>query len=206
MRRPIPWLVAGAALMACSSASTSPPAATSCNPLAAHPTMLATILGVGKDEAGTLYVAEQGGVAGQPSSVRVFVAVAGSLVRQHVIGSGSSSGEDIETFEKADGSTAPRDLAIQVANGKATSMTLGPEGSAKSRIEGMDGGAALCHGGRSCCYDSSYCLGSCQGLVGQTETNGVISPVLGLVPKGNCTRLVPKVTVQLLTFVCIPEM
>jgi hypothetical protein len=129
--------------MACSSASTSPPAATSCNPLAAHPTTLATILGVGKDEAGTLYVAEQGGVAGQPSSVRVFVAVAGSLVRQHVIGSGFSSGEDIETFEKADGSTAPRDLAIQVANGKATSMTLGPEGSAKSRIEGMDGGAAV---------------------------------------------------------------
>ncbi len=32
---------------------------------------------------------------------------------------------------------------MQVAGGKATSMTLlGPEGSAKSRIEGIDAGAA----------------------------------------------------------------
>src|SRR5712692_10881531 len=31
-----------------------------------------------------------------------------------------------------------------------------------------------------------------------TQLNGVISPVFGACPKGNCTRLVPKVTVQLL--------
>ncbi len=73
----------------------------------------------------------------------MFVATAGSLVRQHVIGSGSiGSSEDIETFESPDGSTPPSDLTIQIAGGKATSMTLGPEGSAKSGLEGIDAGAA----------------------------------------------------------------
>jgi hypothetical protein len=145
MGRPLTGLVAGAVLIACSSASTSPSAPsaeTTCDPLATQPTALATILGVGKDETGILYVADQGGVAAEPSIVRVFVASDGSLVRQHVIGSGSSNAEDIETFESPDGSTAPRDLAMQIAGGKATSMTLGPEGSAKSRIEGVDAGAA----------------------------------------------------------------
>jgi hypothetical protein len=142
MRRSLAVLVAGTVLVACSSASTSPPAGTACDPLATHPTTLATVLGVGKDEAGTLYVADRGGVATEPSIVRVFVAKSGSLVRQHVIGSGSSNAQDIETFESPDGSTTPRDLAMQIAGGEATSMTLGPEGSAKSRIEGVDAGAA----------------------------------------------------------------
>ncbi len=140
--RPFPALLAGAVLMACSSTSTGPSAETPCNPLATHPTTLATLLGVGKDGLGTLYVADQGGVAGEPSIVRVFVASDGSLVRQHVIGSGSSNALDIETFESPDGGAGPRDLAIQIAGGAATSMTLGPEGSAKSRIEGIDAGAA----------------------------------------------------------------
>ena len=142
MGRPLTVLVAGAVLMACGSASTRPSAETTCDPLATHPTTLATLLGVGKDEAGTLYVADQGGVAAEPSIVRVFVASDRSLVRQHVIGSGSAQAQDIETFESADGSTGPRDLAMQIAGGKATSMTLGPEGSAKSRIEGVDAGPA----------------------------------------------------------------
>ena len=141
-RRPLTVLVAGAVLMACGSTSTSPSAETPCDPLATHSTTLATILGVGKDEAGTLYVADRGGVAAEPSIVRVFVASDGSLVRQHVIGSGASNSQDIETFESPDGSTGPRDLAMQIAGGKATSMTLGPEGSAKSRLEGVDAGAA----------------------------------------------------------------
>ena len=128
--------------MACSSTSTAPPAETTCDPLATHATTLATILGVGRDEAGTLYVADQGGIAMQPSVVRVFVTSAGSLVRQAVIGFGGGSGEDDETFQSPDGSTAPRDLAIQLAAGKASSMTLGPEASGKLRMEGIDGGAA----------------------------------------------------------------
>jgi hypothetical protein len=135
-------MLSAAVLMACSSASTNPSAETACNPLATHPTTLATILGVGRDEAGTLYVADQGGVPTEPSIVRVFVAINGSLVRQHVVGSGSSNAQDIETFENPDGSTSPRDLAMQIAGGNATSMTLGPEGSAKPRIEGVDAGAA----------------------------------------------------------------
>ena len=142
MRLPVTALAAGAVLVACSSTSTGPTAETACNPLATHATTLGTVLGVGKDGAGTLYVADQGGVATQPSIVRVFVARADSLVRQHVVGSGSSNSDDIETFESPDGSTPPRDLAMQLTGGKATSMTLGPEGSAKSRIEGLDAGAA----------------------------------------------------------------
>jgi hypothetical protein len=144
MRLVVSALAAGAMLTGCStSTSTSPPAETHCDPLATHSAALATILGVGKDQGGTLYVADQGGIASEPSIVRVFVANAGSLVRQDVIGSGSIRGsEDIETFESPDRLTAPRDLAIQIAGGNATSMTLGPEGSAKSGIEGIDGGAA----------------------------------------------------------------
>jgi hypothetical protein len=141
MRLPVSALAAGPILVGCST-STSPPAETRCDPLATHPTTLATILGVGKDQAGTLYVADQGAFASDPSIVRVFVASVGSLVRQDVIGSGSANSEDIETFESPGGSTPARDLTIQIADGKATSMTLGPEGSAKSGIEGIDAGAA----------------------------------------------------------------
>jgi len=122
----------------------SQPAETACNPLATHPTTLATILGGGKDQGGTLYVADQGGIAMAPSIVRVFLTEAGSLVRQDVIGSGSiRSSEDIETFESPDGLTSPRDLTIQLAGGTASSMTLGPGGSAKSGLKGMDAGAAM---------------------------------------------------------------
>jgi hypothetical protein len=143
MRLAVSVFAAGAVLMGCStSTSISTPAETDCNPLATHPTTLATILGVGKDQEGTLYVADQGGIASEPSIVRVFVATAGSLVRQDVIGSGSiGKREDIETFESPGGLASPRDLTIQIAGGKATSMTLGSEGSGKSGIEGIDAGA-----------------------------------------------------------------
>src|ERR1700690_1627665 len=141
MGRSLPLLAAGAMAMACNSAPITPRAGAPCDPLATHPTTLATVLGAGMDDAGTLYVADQGGIATDPLIVRVFVGEAGSLVRQDVIGSGSGIGEDTETFESADGSTSPRDLTIRVANGSATSMTLGPEGSGKSGLEGMDAGA-----------------------------------------------------------------
>jgi len=143
MRLALSFFAAAAVLAGC-SASPGPPAETDCNPLATHPTTLATILGVGKDQGGTLCAADQGGVAAEPSIVRVFVANAGSLVRQDVIGAGSiGSSEDIETFESPDDLTPPRDLAIQIAGDKATSMTLGPEGSAKADLEGIDAGAAM---------------------------------------------------------------
>ena len=141
MYRLIRTLAAGAMVTACNSAPTTPPNAP-CDPLAAHPTTLAIILGVGTDEAGVLYAADQGGIATEPSIVRVFVGNNGSLVRQHVIGSGAVPGEDIETFESADGSTSPRDLTLEVTNGTVTSMTLGPEGSSKARLDGTDAGLA----------------------------------------------------------------
>jgi hypothetical protein len=143
MGRLLSSVMAGVGLVACSSSSsTSSPSQAVCNPLATHSTTLATVLGVGKDDAGTLYLADQGAVATQASIVRVFVTTGGSLVRQNVIGSGSASDQDVETFESPDGSSGPRDLAIELAGAMATSMTLGPEGSAKSRIEGLDAGAA----------------------------------------------------------------
>jgi hypothetical protein len=143
MHRPVERFAVLSILVACSSASTSPPTGTACDPLATHPTTLGIILGVGKDPAGTLYVVDQGGVPTQPSIVRVFVVSQGSLVRQDVIGSGGvGAGEDIETFQSADGSTAPRDLDVQLEGQKATSMTLGAEGSAKAKIDGLDAGAA----------------------------------------------------------------
>lgn len=143
MRHLLPWLAA-VALLGCKGSPTSAaPSDTTCDPLAAPSTKLATILGVGKDQAGTLYVAEQGGVPTQPLIVRVFIPVQGVLVRQHVTGSGQlGSTEDLETFESADGTTQPRDLDLQLSGEKATSMTLGPAGSAKGKIEGLDAGVA----------------------------------------------------------------
>jgi hypothetical protein len=143
MARPVYLLIAGAVVTACSPSSSSPPAETTCDPLATHPTALATVIGIGMDTAGTLYVADQGGITSEASIVRVFVASSGTLFRQHVIGSGSSHGEDLETFESADGAGVPRDLVMQLASGKATSMTLGPESSGKLGLEGIDAGAAV---------------------------------------------------------------
>jgi len=161
MRHHWTWLVAAAALVGCSSKAspvtttdaggTSPHtdaasgAPRACDPLATHPTRLATLVGVGEDPSGTLYVADVGGVATDSTIVRVFVPAHGELVRQYVIGSGGvggSSGEDVETFESADGTSPARDLVLQLASGVATSMTLGPEGSGKLGTEGRDGGAA----------------------------------------------------------------
>lgn len=118
-------------------------AETPCDPLATHPTTLGTILGAGRDPSGTVYVADRGGVPTQPSVVRVFVAADGSLVRQDVIGSGGmGTSEVLETFRSPDGSTAALDLVISLDGDMATSMTLGPEGSARSKLVGIDAGAA----------------------------------------------------------------
>jgi hypothetical protein len=142
-----PLLFAAAAITAaCGSSSTNDPAnpvatTVACDPLATHPTTLATVLGVGQDAAGTTYVVDATGTGTVPSSVRVFVGSGGTLVRQDVLGSGSTLGEDIETFQAPDGSTTPMDLTIELASGTATSMTIGPEGSGKMGLEGIDAGA-----------------------------------------------------------------
>jgi hypothetical protein len=128
-----PSLVALGLLVGCSASAgngnndaggaTSP-----CDPLAAKPFVFGslTVVGVGKDAAGTLYVdANQG----------VFLADQGStkLVRQHVTGSGSSgTTELLFTFEApgADVSSA-RQLLVETTGSPptATAMALGPTSS-----------------------------------------------------------------------------
>jgi hypothetical protein len=129
-----------AGLLACNGATSanSPPAESPCDPLAAPATTLATVLGVGEDASGTIYVVDETSA----STVRVFVVQGGHLVRQAVDGSGRiGSNEFLETFASPDGSGEPRDLTLVVSNGAAASMTLGPAGSGKANAEGLDGGA-----------------------------------------------------------------
>jgi hypothetical protein len=45
-----------------------------------------------------------------------------------------TSGQDIETFESPDGSSGPRDLAIELTGAMATSMTLDPEGASLTAL------------------------------------------------------------------------
>jgi hypothetical protein len=97
-----------------------------CNPLAALPTTLRAPLGVGRDSNGTLYVAD----TAPDREQRVFVSRGNTLYRQNVLGSGGGGGADAEytfTYESADsdGSDA-RDLLVQVHDGKANEMAIGP--------------------------------------------------------------------------------
>lgn len=126
-RKAIAALAALGLLVACSrsggSGDASRETVTPCNPLAAKPIALGPVVGVGKDGAGTLYV---------DSSHGIFVADAGStdLVRQHVVGTGSSgTTEFLFTFAApdADLSTA-RQLLLETTGSPpmATAMALGP--------------------------------------------------------------------------------
>jgi hypothetical protein len=128
----VPVLSALGFLVACSSTPTgnggdaSSEQLTRCDPLAAKALTLGTVVGVGKDTAGALYVDSNHGV---------FVVASGgaSLVRQHVIGSGSSgTTEFLFTFEApgADASSA-RQLLIETTGSPstATAMALGPTSS-----------------------------------------------------------------------------
>jgi hypothetical protein len=101
-----------------------------CDPLAPSPTTLGSVLGVGKDGQGTLYVGEVDS-AGQD---RVFVSTGGTLVRKDVVGSGQSGGPPNAAYTFsfrdpfADISIA-RALLITTSSGQATEMALGPGGS-----------------------------------------------------------------------------
>jgi hypothetical protein len=126
----VPALAALGLLVACSTSDgngdASRATATPCDPLAAKPLTLGTVVGVGKDAAGTLYV---------DSSHGVFVVDNGStkLIRQHVTGSGSSgTTELLFTFEApgADISTAQQLLVETTGSpAMATAMALGPTSS-----------------------------------------------------------------------------
>jgi hypothetical protein len=99
-----------------------PVSETACDPLAPKPITLGTIVGVGQDAAGTLYVDAANGV---------FVSEAGRLIRQHVSGSGQSGATQfLFTFEPAgdDGSSA-RNLLVETSGSTAAAMALGPAGT-----------------------------------------------------------------------------
>lgn len=102
-----------------------------CNPLAPHelPVVLGTVLGVGKDAAGTIYMADE---VPARSIDRVFVSEGSSLFRKRVIGSGSSGGgADADytfTFEEGFDAATARAVLIQRRSGAVTAMALGPGG------------------------------------------------------------------------------
>jgi hypothetical protein len=93
-----------------------------CDPLAPKPIVLGSVVGVGQDAAGTLYVDSANGV---------FVSSAGALIRQHVTGSGQSGANDyIFTFQPSGSdSTSARDLLVETAGATATAMALGTVGA-----------------------------------------------------------------------------
>jgi hypothetical protein len=99
-----------------------PATETACDPLAPKPITLGTIVGVGQDAAGTLYVDAANGV---------FVSGGGQLIRQHITGSGQSGATQfLFGFEPPgdDGSSA-RNLLVETSGSTATAMALGPTGS-----------------------------------------------------------------------------
>jgi hypothetical protein len=112
-------LLLATALVACNS-SKSGSSSGPCDPLAANASAkLGAILGVGKDDSGTLYVADEG----DSQSLRVFVSKGKTLFRKHVLGSGErGTGDYTISFDGDSGSVA---LLIHQENGKATAMALG---------------------------------------------------------------------------------
>jgi hypothetical protein len=109
-----------------------PASETTCDPLAPKPIALGTIVGVGQDEDGTLYVDAANGV---------FVSAGGRLIRQHVTGSGQSGATQfLFGFEPPgdDGSSA-RNLLVETSGSTAIAMALGPTGS-KSFLGQSDAG------------------------------------------------------------------
>ncbi len=98
-------------------------ALTPCDPLAAKPITLGTIIGIGKDTDGTLYVDAANGVFVSDGN--------GKLLRQDAVGTGQSgNNEFLITFGPAGGDTTTwRNLLVETQGAKATAMALGPTSS-----------------------------------------------------------------------------
>jgi len=94
-------------------------------------------LGVGKDSAGTIYMADE---VTAPYTDRVFVSSGNSLWRKRVSGSGQSGGtaDRDYTFSYVDGTNNPA-LIIQIRGGVTTAMAVGP-GDSRSFIGPADAG------------------------------------------------------------------
>jgi hypothetical protein len=103
-----------------------------CDPLAPKPIALGTVVGVGQDASDTLYVDSASGI---------FVSGSGTLIRQHVTGTGQSgTSEFLFTFEPPgdDGSSA-RNLLVETQGSTASAMALGPTDS-RTFLNQADGG------------------------------------------------------------------
>ncbi len=95
---------------------------TTCDPLAGAAITLGGIVGVGKDDQGTLYVDSANGV---------FVSGAGKLVRQLVTGTGAGgNNEFLFTFEPpASAGSGARNLLVETTGSTASAMALSPAAS-----------------------------------------------------------------------------
>ncbi len=92
-----------------------------CDPLAAKPIALGTVVGVGQDSTGTLYVDAANGI---------FVSQSGQLIRQHVTGTGQSGSDQfIFTIPSAATDAATVDLLVETDGTTAVAMALGPANS-----------------------------------------------------------------------------
>jgi hypothetical protein len=106
---------------------------TPCDPLAAQPQpiVLGEILGIGRDAAGTLYVADETASA---SDGRVFISDGDVLVRQRVLGGGSSSVSGVSVRTLTIDGREPLRLLIETGPSE-TRMALA---RTEERVQGID--------------------------------------------------------------------
>jgi hypothetical protein len=108
----------------------SPANLIACDPLAPRPVALRSLLGVGQDAQGTLYVADQL----NSNTDRVFISVGDTLQRRRVAGSGSggpgANRDYALLYDDIDGAgLGSQHLLIQIRGGVTTAMALGPPNS-----------------------------------------------------------------------------
>lgn len=115
-------LLASSWLSSCGGGAAGP-GSTPCDPFAVmtKPITLATVMGVGRDAMGTIYVVDGDG----RSPSRLFASSGTTLVRQKVGGTGSTSDGSGTLFVLTGGaSDAPLTVEVQVAGGQVTAMGI----------------------------------------------------------------------------------
>jgi hypothetical protein len=113
-----------------SDPGTSPANLVACDPLVPRPVTLRTLLGVGQDAQGTLYVADQL----SSYTYRVFISVGDTLWRRPGgLGGMRGSGADVDYllgYYDSDGAgLGSQHLVIQIRGGVTTAMALSPSSS-----------------------------------------------------------------------------
>jgi hypothetical protein len=124
-RRHLGALAAGAlvGLLGCGTTKPSSSATKACDPLAdaPQPVMFGTILGAGRDAAGTVYVIDRP----MSGTDRLFVSDGMTLKRQPVSGSGSGSSPQGGTFEIVNSGTGADALAVEITKDPAGDVAMG---------------------------------------------------------------------------------